>query len=72
MNTAHKLVLEAIETDTLHNLIFDSQGLASHRFMNAFTGAFLKLPPVKQILISEKFQSKYLLNILERFKSENI
>jgi len=62
----HKLVLESIETDTLHNLIFDNQGLASHRFMNAFTGAFFKLPIVKQLLISEKFQSKYLISIIKK------
>lgn len=66
VNTVHKLVLEAIETDTLHNLIFDNQAFASHKFMAAFTGAFLKLPPVKQLLVSEKFQSKYLLKIIEK------
>lgn len=65
VNTVHKLILEAIETDTLHNLIFDNQAMSSHRFMAAFTGAFLKLPPVKQILVSEKFQSKYLMKIIE-------
>ncbi len=66
VNTVHKLVLEAIETDTLHHLIFDNQAMASHRFMAAFTGAFLKLPPVKQLLVSEKFQSKYLLRLIEK------
>lgn len=66
VNTVHKLVLEAIETDTLHNLIFDNQAYASHRFMAAFTGAFLKLPPVKQLLVSETFQSKYLLKLIEK------
>lgn len=68
VNTVHKLVLEAIETDTLHNLIFDNQAMQSHRFMAAFTGAFLKLPPVKQILVSEKFQSKYLMKLIESVK----
>ena len=65
VNTVHKLVLEAIETNTLHNLIFDNQAMASHRFMAAFTGAFLNLPPVKQILVSETFQSKYLMKLIE-------
>jgi len=65
VNTVHKLVLEAIETDTLHHLIFDNQAMFSHRFMAAFTGAFLKLPPVKQLLVSEKFQSKYLMRLIE-------
>ena len=66
VNTVHKLVLEAIETGTLHNLIFDNQAMKSHKFMAAFTGAFLKLPPVKQILVSESFQSKYLLKLINR------
>ena len=70
VNTVHKLVLEAIETDTLHNLIFDNQALASHRFMNAFTGAVLKLPPIKQVLVSEKFQSKYLMTIIEKINKD--
>lgn len=64
VNTVHKLVLEAIETDTLHNLIFDNQAMTSHKFMAAFTGAFLKLPPVKQILVSDTFQSKYLMKLI--------
>lgn len=66
VNTVHKLVLEAIETDTLHHLIFDNQGMASHRFMAAFTGAFLKLPVIKQALVSETFQSKYLMKLIEK------
>lgn len=66
VNTVHKLVLEAIETDTLHNLIFDNQGMTSHKFMAAFTGAFLRLPPVKQLLVSETFQSKYLMKLIEK------
>lgn len=68
VNTVHKLVLEAIETDTLHNLIFDNQAMLNHRFMAAFTGAFLKLPPVKQLLVSETFQSKYLMRLIEKAK----
>lgn len=68
VNTVHKLVLEAIETDTLQHLIFDNHAMSSHRFMAAFTGAFLKLPPVKQLLVSEKFQSKYLMKLIDNVK----
>lgn len=68
VNTVHKLVLEAIETDTLQHLIFDNHAMASHRFMAAFTGAFLKLPPIKQVLVSEKFQSKYLMKLINNVK----
>ncbi len=67
VNTVHKLVLEAIETDTLQNLIFDNHAMMSHRFMAAFIGAFLKLSPIKQLLLSEKFQSKYLMKIIENY-----
>lgn len=70
VNTIHKLILEAIETNTLHHLIFDNQGMASHRFMAAFTGAFLKLPLVKKVLVSETFKSKYLLKIIEKVSVE--
>ena len=66
VNTVHKLVLEAIETNTLHNLIFDNQAMLSHKFMAAFTGAFLKLPLVNQLLVSETFQSKYLARLIEK------
>ncbi len=67
VNTVHKLVLEAIETNTLQNLIFDNHAIASHRFMAAFIGAFLKLSPIKQLLVGEKFQSKYLLKIIKNY-----
>ncbi|MGM0380332.1 MAG: indolepyruvate ferredoxin oxidoreductase subunit alpha [Bacillota bacterium] len=66
VNTVHKLILEAIETDTLHNLIFDNKNLLSHRFMRSFLGAFLKLSPVKKLLVSKTFKSKYLASISKK------
>jgi hypothetical protein len=68
INTVHKLVLEAIETNTLQNLLFDNQAMANHRFMAAFLGAVFKLPPAKQILVSKTFQSKYLVKIIENYQ----
>lgn len=67
INTVHKLVLEAIETDTLQNLIFDNQAFANHRFMAAFLGSILKLPLSKRILVSKTFQSKFLIKIVEGY-----
>jgi formate hydrogenlyase subunit 6/NADH:ubiquinone oxidoreductase subunit I len=67
VNTVHKLILEAIETDRLHHLVFDNQAFANHRFMNAFLGAVLKLPLTKRILVSETFQSKFLMKVIQNY-----
>ncbi len=67
VNTVHKLILEAIETDRLHHLIFDNQAFANHRFMNAFLGAVLKLPLTKRLLVSNFFQSKFLMKVIKNY-----
>ena len=60
VNTAHRTVLMAIERGKLQNLIFDNQALGSHRAMAAVLGVILKLPPVKQIMVSRQMKSRYL------------
>jgi len=64
VNTAHRLVLMAIERGKLQNLIFDNQAHRSHRAMAAVLGAILKLPPVKRLLASRQLNSRYLERIL--------
>ena len=66
VNMAHRVVMEAIETNKLQNLIFDNQTHFSHRALAAIFGAILKLPPLKQILASEQVKSKYLLKLIEK------
>jgi len=66
VNMAHRVVLEAIETNKLQNLIFDNQTHFSHRALAAIFGAILKLPPMKQILATEQVRSKYLLKLIEK------
>lgn len=66
VNMAHRVVLEAIETGKLQNLIFDNQAHFKHRALASILGAILKLPPMKQILASEQVKSKYLVSLIER------
>jgi len=64
VNTAHRLVLMAIERGKLQNLIFDNQAHLSHRAMAAILGAILRLPPVKRMMASDQMKSRYLERIL--------
>ena len=65
VNTAHRVVLMAIERGKFQNLLFDNKVLLSHRAMAAVLGVILKLPPAKQILASNQFKSRYLLALLK-------
>jgi ferredoxin len=64
VDSAHRVVVMAIERGMLQNLIFDNQVLASHRAMAAILGVILKLPPVKQTLASKQVKSRYLARLL--------
>ena len=64
VDTTHKFVLQAIETGTLQNLIFDNQAFSNHRALAQVLGVILKLPPIKQGLASKQFKSVYLDKLL--------
>ncbi|HZV81415.1 MAG TPA: 4Fe-4S dicluster domain-containing protein [Geobacteraceae bacterium] len=64
VNTAHRVVLMAIERNCLQNLIFDNQAHTSHRAMAAILGVILRLPPLKQLLASRQMNSRYLEKLL--------
>jgi NAD-dependent dihydropyrimidine dehydrogenase PreA subunit len=66
LDSAHRIVLMAIERGTLQNLIFDNQAHLSHRAMGAVLGVILRLPPVKQALASQQLKSRYLEALLQR------
>ncbi len=68
VNSAHRVVVMAIERGQLQNLIFDNQALASHRAMAAILGAILELPPVKQVMASQQMKSRYLEALMTRLK----
>ena len=64
LNSAHRVVLMAIERGTLQHLFFDQQALWSHRAMAAILGVILRLPPIKQALASRQMKSRYLERLL--------
>ncbi len=66
VNSAHRIVLMAIERNTLQHLLFDDQALFSHRALAAVLGVVLKLPPLKQALASRQMKSRYLERLLTR------
>ena len=67
VDSAHRLLLMALERGKLQNLIFDTQALLSHRVMAAILGAVLRLPPVKRALASKQMNSRYLDRLIERY-----
>ncbi len=68
VNTAHRAVMMAIERGNLQNLIFDNQALLSHRAMAAILGVILRLPPIKQVLVTRQVKSRYLATLIGRLR----
>jgi hypothetical protein len=62
-NTVERVILQALERGTLQNFIVDNPNLGSARFLRALIGAFLSLPPVKRIMMSDGFRSRFLARI---------
>jgi ferredoxin len=68
LNSAHRVVVMAIERGKLQHLIFDNRVLWSHRALAAVLGVILKLPPVKQAMASRQMKSRYLETLISRKK----
>ena len=66
LNTAHRVVLMAVERGKLQHLIFDNQLSKSHRAMATVLGVILSLPPVKQAMASQQMKSIYLDTLVKR------
>ena len=60
VDSAHRIVLMALERGKLQHLIWDNRALSSHRAMAAIVGVILRLPAVQQSLASSQLGSKYL------------
>jgi ferredoxin len=71
VNSMHRIVIMAIERGKLQNLIFDNQVMFSHRAMAAVLGVILRLPPVKQVLATQQFKSRYLASLIRRIGPGN-
>ena len=53
-NTFERIILQCLERGTLQNQFFDEPGKISHQVMRGILGGFLRLPPVKKALMSER------------------
>jgi ferredoxin len=67
LNSAHRVVLMAIERGKLQDLIFDNRLLRSHRALAALLGAILRLPPVKRLMATDQVRSRYLEALARRY-----
>lgn len=70
VNTAHRVVLTALDKGMLPNLIFDNRSLASHRILATIFTAILDLPPIKQLAATDQLRSKYLAKLLSKKTDE--
>jgi ferredoxin len=55
-----RVMLQALERDTFQTFLFDNPQSRTQEFMRALVGGFLKLPPVKRALLSDKLRSRFL------------
>ena len=55
-----KYILSCTERETLQNLLFDNPQSITHEFLRTFLGVFLRLQPVKRVLLSDVFRSRFL------------
>lgn len=67
VNMNQKLILQAIEQNTLQHLIFRDQEKVSHRFLASVIGVILQLPPAKQLLASKQLKSKFLKKQIKEY-----
>ena len=60
VDSAHRVVLMAVERGKLQHLIWDNRALSSHRALAAIVGVILRLPAVQQSLANSQLGSKYV------------
>ncbi|HTP66748.1 MAG TPA: 4Fe-4S binding protein [Geobacteraceae bacterium] len=58
--TFERIMLQCLERGTLQNQIFANPRNVNEKFLRAFVGAFLRLPPVKKALMSDRLRSRFL------------
>jgi Fe-S-cluster-containing hydrogenase component 2 len=55
-----RIILQCLERGTLHHQIFGNPEKITQKIMKGLVGGFLKLPPVKRSLMSDKLRSSFL------------
>ena len=58
--TFERVMLQCLERGTLQNQLFTDPGSKKQAFLRAVVGGFLRLPPVKQALMSDALRSRFL------------
>jgi ferredoxin len=58
--TFERVILQSLERGTLQNQIFDNPQSVTQKFMRGFVGGFLRLSPVKAVLMSDLLRSSFL------------
>jgi ferredoxin len=58
--TFERVILQSLERGTLQNQIFDNPQSVTQKFMRGFVGGFLRLPPVKAVLMTDMLRSSFL------------
>ncbi|MFZ5568963.1 MAG: 4Fe-4S dicluster domain-containing protein [Thermodesulfobacteriota bacterium] len=66
LNSAHNVILMAIERGKLQHFLFDNRILWHHRAMALVLGVILRLPPIKQVLALQQVKSRYLEYLISR------
>jgi ferredoxin len=69
LDSAHRIVMMAVERGTLQHLVFDNHAFASHRAMAAVLGVILALPPIKQALALRQVKSRYVEALLRKTRA---
>ncbi len=58
--TFERVILQCLERGTLQNQLFDDPASKTQAFLRALVGGFLRIPPVKQALMSDALRSRFL------------
>lgn len=61
--TFEKVILQCLERGTLQNQLFDNPSSLSHKVLRGIVGGFLRIPPVKQALMSDLLRSGFLTSL---------
>ncbi|MFI3272756.1 MAG: 4Fe-4S binding protein [Pseudomonadota bacterium] len=55
-----RVIMQSLERNTFQHLIFDNPNSRTEAFMRTLVGGFLRLPPVKRALMSDRLRSRFL------------
>lgn len=58
--TFERVILQCLERGTLQNQLFDDPSSKTQSFLRAVVGGFLRVPSVKQALMSDALRSRFL------------